>query len=666
MKGYIYIGHNNQGIIKLGFTRCINCRLQCYKGHNPYFNYCDAYEFNDYEFAYNIEQYFHDNTLNKLEDKKIYREWYTLDQEEINNKLFRIIELFKNQYDFDYKEFNLQDISCDHDKVLAEHNNNINKKIILLDNSDIKLNQYQKIAINNWKCNDNEIKNGLFVMATGSGKTITALYCVAKWMSIIKNKNKVLWITRFKDTFKSQLNDFDKVGIDYNIVQQNETLSHTINIMSNNLFIMKNIELFNNIGLIVIDECHNLNGDATYDMVISIINKFKCNIIGFSATPFYENSTKSMARDNHLFNDKPITITLPQVIEDNNAPKFNINYFFNLDDIKLEHKKVLIYCSKSDKNQIQDIIDHLEVQKISAPELKDIKIIVSRSSNSDTILGDPDGVNIQQFINSKYAYLLVLERFKQGTNDPSIDSIIDLTDAEHESHTFIQMLGRLMRFPMCLPIEERKTYEKNYYRYIDVSNCKGNINEYKSLVAQNDMNKIVNYLKTLDNNIHTIYSHELGRYAIKYNSKIIGTCSIDIKKSNNLQNVFTKTLLSKITYEEFKILFSACKTKNDYIKLCYSLNIYSKKEWYEKFTYDRPEINFQPVFKWCELYAHPILQHSDFVNFCNDNKINYINNLSCPLYWESLHEKNKFIPEDINESYNIMSNLKPRFCNNIS
>jgi superfamily II DNA or RNA helicase len=670
MKGYIYTGHNNQGVIKLGFTRCPNCRLQCYKEHNPYFNYQSAVEFSDYTFAYNIEQYFHDNTSDKLEhNEKTYREWYSLSHEDVSSKLLHIIELFKNQYSFEHKTIDINDISCIHEKILSkydenEHNKNIGKKMLLLGSVGLGLNSYQKTAINNWQCDEKEIKNGLFVMATGSGKTITALYCIAKYLTTKPNKTQILWITRFKDTFRSQLGDFSKIGIDYSIVQPNAIkLLNVVNIMSNSLlinFVMKDISLFNNIGLIVIDECHNLNGDATYDAVISIINKFKCppippvNIIGFSATPFYEKSTTLTTRVNHLFNDHPITVTLPQVIEDNNAPKFNINYFFNLNDILLEHKKVLIYCSKSERNQVQNVVDHLEIQKIDSPDLKDINIIVSRSSDTDITNGDPDGVNIQKFINSRYAYLLVLERFKQGTNDPSIDTIIDLTDADHESHTFIQMLGRLMRFPASMPKEEKRTFEKNYYRYIDTSSCKGALDEYKNVVAQNDMDKIVNYLKTLDNNIYTVYSQELGRSVIKYNSKVIGTCSIDVKQSQCVELCVNKLRSNiHINYDEFLTLFKTCRAESDYIKMCHCLGIYSKKCWYDKFKYDRPEINFRPVFKWHRLYAHPVLNHNDFVNICNANKIDYIGNLSNALYWESLHEKNKFMPEDIIECYDI-------------
>ena len=668
MKGYIYISQTQTiNGVKLGFTRCPYCRLKSYKNpSNPSFKYNSLYEFDDINIAYSIEQHFHRFNLNKtIIDNVICKEWYKFDEISIKEQLIKLINNYHNQYKFNFTLIDVNNECVCNETLTYDREIELNKSVDIKNvysfNCHLVLNNYQKQALQNWTCNDNEIKNGLFVMATGSGKTITALFAILKYLQIRLNKN-ILWVTRFKDTFNSQLNDFKSIGIEYQICDAKTSLDNKINIMSNSLLVnlVKQKELFENIGLIVVDECHNLNGDSTFDSIMSLIHIHKCNIIGFSATPFYEKSCKLYSRLNLLFNEYPITLTLPQVIEDSNAPKFNINYFYNLSDIKLEKKKVLIYYSKSDKDQVQTIIDHLEVQKIDNPELNDINVLVSRSSETDIIYGDPDGENLSKFMNSKYCYLLVIDRFKQGTNDPSIDYIIDATCADHESHTFIQMLGRLMRFPIDLPKDKKSAYEKNYYRYI-------NTEASESKITDNDINKIINYLKILDNNIYTIYSHELGRLVIKYNSNVIGTCSYYIKMSDNLKLVFNKTMLKlQITYEEFQILFKSCKNENDYISLCRSLGIYSKKDWYLKFKYDRPEINFKPVFKWHELYTQSILDHPSFVTYCRNNKIDYINGLQNTSIWESEHEKNKHIPEDPIECYNILTNLKPRFCYNIS
>jgi len=50
---------------------------------------------------------------------------------------------------------------------------------------EIKLRDYQEQAITNWLTNDNK---GIFEMATGTGKTFTALGCLR---SLLKNQNKL-------------------------------------------------------------------------------------------------------------------------------------------------------------------------------------------------------------------------------------------------------------------------------------------------------------------------------------------------------------------------------------------------------------------------------------------------------------------------------------------
>ena len=669
-KSYIYIGTDSTSFIKVGYTKCYSCRYRNYHNpHNPSFRYLYILEFMhstpDMINSFDIEQYFHKNSHNyqlikRLEYDQLLNktvcenEWYINDIDKIKSVLHEIIELFEQEYRLEYKNINLNElIICPSTdlRLCGDHNsfdqNNYQPKIpTLLVKLPVQLNKYQKEALHNWSGN-----NALFIMATGSGKTITAIIAGLKFLKNNPSK-KILWVTHYRDTYRSQISDFRLFKCNFSIYDSISDLDAEFNIMCDKTmcnFNKNKPDNFNNIGMIIYDEIHNINGDENRITVEDIIERTKCKLIGFTATPKYN----TLYLENHLHRltpERPICITLPEVIADGNAPVFELIYFNDLRHIDLLDlsKKILIYCK--DENHIKSVISLFQAH----PQYDSAKPTILTS----TSFNDQDSDNISNFISLNSGILLVLQRFKQGTNDPNINYIIDLTGVLHDPHAFNQMLGRLMRF------SKNSHKEKVFYRLV----VDGDMEE----TAKSDMNSLINYFKSISSNIISIYDPILCNTIVKYNKRGLDeTLTNDIKIASiniELKTARQRTIVDKIkndnttiTTEEFYELYNDCKTREDYIKRTNEAGIFSKKRWYECFaTIERPLINDKKAFRWHELYTNLIYNHSTLIKKINDIKplnqvyFQLVNNKSI---WLDLHEENILIPEDLEDAY--MINTKP-------
>ncbi len=217
----------------------------------------------------------------------------------------------------------------------------------------------QKEAYKAWKTNN---KQGIFAMATGSGKTVTALNCVLKdyqengfykviitvptqalvvqWENEVKSFNFKNVISTFTDKdWKNTLNRY----ITQSIFNQNKnivliTTYATFKRANIQTFIKdtKGIENF----IYIADEAHNLGSENTLKHLPIMISK----LIGLSATPerIYDDLGSKHLFD--FFNSKPpyytYRYTMKQAIEDNilcNYDYFPI--FVELTDFEMQEYK---------------------------------------------------------------------------------------------------------------------------------------------------------------------------------------------------------------------------------------------------------------------------------------------------------------------------------------
>lgn len=172
---------------------------------------------------------------------------------------------------------------------------NLNQKKNLYD--------YQKTAIQNWVDNN---YTGIFEMATGTGKTITAIGCIEK---VIEKKDKVLifiaapqnhLITQWEDELHKQIPDFgtiicngdnknwrrelQSVLFNYqNGVDTNKIILTSYDTMSSKDFIDFINKYYSNERsyLLIADEMHNIGADNNSRSMVDIFDMR----LGLSATP---------------------------------------------------------------------------------------------------------------------------------------------------------------------------------------------------------------------------------------------------------------------------------------------------------------------------------------------------------------------------------------------
>ena len=168
----------------------------------------------------------------------------------------------------------------------------------------IKLYEYQKTALNSWINND---KQGLFEMATGTGKTFTALGCLKK---CIDEENQIVVIIScpFSHLIEQWDEEIQKFGINEDIIIADSTnvkwkdeisdyLTDIQNILKNKLivltthrtfsssnfiYILKRFKKDNNIPIItIVDEVHGIGAEKSRG---GLLEEYEYRL-GLSATP---------------------------------------------------------------------------------------------------------------------------------------------------------------------------------------------------------------------------------------------------------------------------------------------------------------------------------------------------------------------------------------------
>ena len=241
-----------------------------------------------------------------------------------------------------------------------------------------RLRQYQKEAVRNWIENDNQ---GIFEMATGTGKTFTAIGCIDK----IKKSNKkmlVIIVCPFDNLERQWQKELKKWGFDSSVTSGNpkwhqnmrDKIASLKTVKSKNLFILittyatfssdkfvKTIERSDITTMLIVDEVHNA-GSPRNSLGLSNAYSYK---LGLSATLeryFDPDGTQMLER---FFGNTVYTLDLATAIQ----KKFLVNYYYypiyvDLNDEEYEQYEMWtrliarLWDSKSrqDREQLEKIL----------------------------------------------------------------------------------------------------------------------------------------------------------------------------------------------------------------------------------------------------------------------------------------------------------------------
>jgi superfamily II DNA or RNA helicase len=224
---------------------------------------------------------------------------------------------------------------------------------------------YQKIAYDNWKNNN---CRGLFAMATGTGKTLTALYCLIKEFKIGEAQQNI-FIVPGEELVRQWANDlyecnFQNIFLWYG---KNNKLNDDINDIKNlkdkrclNIVITydsfrspKFQDLFeNNFSnfTLIFDEAHTIGGNRNKTIIGNIITN---HLIGLSATPLRmwdENNENEFIEVlfNSKYPDYTFSFSMEDAIKQGYLCKYEYHpYFVSL--IDEEFNEYLLETSKIPK-----------------------------------------------------------------------------------------------------------------------------------------------------------------------------------------------------------------------------------------------------------------------------------------------------------------------------
>lgn len=147
-------------------------------------------------------------------------------------------------------------------------------------------------------------------LPTGGGKTLTAASIIAK--ALIKG-NKVVFLANRKQLIKQTCAVLTSLGIDYGLLQAENTHSLDARVLIASIDTVHLRGLPDDVGLMIIDECHAVAGSEKYKKLL-----FKYNLvrtIGLTATPFARGMSKCYSElGGALFEELVVGATIQDLI----------------------------------------------------------------------------------------------------------------------------------------------------------------------------------------------------------------------------------------------------------------------------------------------------------------------------------------------------------------
>lgn len=319
-----------------------------------------------------------------------------LDKYKLNDKLDLDLDskqFSKNQISMPFQRFANEE---DGDKQSADELQNIsnNESIIVEDlnsphiPSSVKIRDYQQKAIDNWEKNN---YCGIYDMATGTGKTLTALASIVRLYNDNNRRLGVIIVCPYQHLVEQWVEDIERFGIrpiiGYSSSKQKhwkknleqairsfnlKVSNHFCFITTNASFVTKDVQIqIENLSkdvVFVVDEAHNI-GALNYRKFLP----YKINYrLALSATIERHNDELGSSTLYEYFGNKCIEFTLKDAIENRMLTRYYYYPVLNyLDSEELEDYLTLT------KQIIQSLPDNSH-KKISISELTK-RLLIKRS-----------------------------------------------------------------------------------------------------------------------------------------------------------------------------------------------------------------------------------------------------------------------------------------------
>ncbi|MBF0748897.1 DEAD/DEAH box helicase family protein [Mammaliicoccus lentus] len=259
------------------------------------------------------------------------------------------------------------------EKILIKKSQDKNKRVQIMDRFDLY--DYQKDAINSWEVNNYV---GLLEMATGTGKTITAIACqerlqkkyenvvtfivapqidlVEQWYEELKHLNiKSLKCSsaesNYKELLKSRLSQKSSFEDPIIVITTSNTFS------SDSFQSIIKLHLRNE-AMLICDEVHSFGAEKMRTLYKKQEENFKFRL-GVSATPYRKDETESEELIN-FFDKVVFQYTLKDAIENNFLNEYNyipVILTFDKNELKTYRKNMTetLNETKSDKAILKEV-----------------------------------------------------------------------------------------------------------------------------------------------------------------------------------------------------------------------------------------------------------------------------------------------------------------------
>lgn len=310
------------------------------------------------------------------------------------------------------------------DKIMKYRKTQENNLIIKIPEG-FKIREYQKEAFEKWKANGGK---GILNMATGTGKTITAIYIMDEVYKILKNKNRKtfyliicpqkqlvfqwkeeLKLFNFKNvvTCDSDNKNWVKELKELFLEHYYDDIENFVILTTNKSFLTERFQniftssLYDTEGMIIVDECHNIGSENYKNYILdNKLEKIKLRL-GLSATPERRDNSNEII---HKFlGEEVFKFDLKRAIEEGFLTRYNyypIFVTFNLEEeenyiiISEKIKKLTAILENGGKNkkELKEQLEQLNfkrariIQNLQMKEEKCIEFFKNNLSIKNTLV----------------------------------------------------------------------------------------------------------------------------------------------------------------------------------------------------------------------------------------------------------------------------------------
>ena len=310
---------------------------------------------------------------------------------------------------------------------------------------------------------DNEFASGIHHHATGTGKSYVALELAIRFHNAFPSAN-VLWLCEQKSILREQFSrsalserGYSQLQDSYLVtniadthiykwwekVNQSTIWGKPILLIANRPYITYNSS-FKKLGikfdLVIHDECHSIINTSTQLLYkhLSSANE-KCNFIGLSATPNYENPWINKCLSTYsLYDAVRDNIVVPPVIRwitcDSKLNDVEVIRCFKKELLELPRSKIIIWCGT--------INGCIRLSQIWSTAFPDHMIAIDTSA---TIEGS--NATYSDFRErERNAIMFCAGKHREGSDIPGLDCCIFLDGVGiRSSRLFLQSAGRVVR-----------------------------------------------------------------------------------------------------------------------------------------------------------------------------------------------------------------------------